>query len=74
MNLRIAVVAAVTLTGCPGPGYEWTKPGTPQAEIDRDAEDCERKTGGGTYAGGAGTPMKFIERCMVERGYKKHVY
>jgi hypothetical protein len=74
--LRFAALvfsAWVLLSGCAGPTYSYSKPGSSETDWKQDSYACAqdlRTSDGGTGLAGAATDAKrFYKTCMEARGW-----
>ncbi len=71
MKLREFAVLAVILSGCSPP--IWDNPNATQADYNRDSYECERDARQSGYFGtglaGGLNMRRFIQECMIARGY-----
>jgi hypothetical protein len=72
-SIILPVALCFVLSACAA--TSWSKPGTTQAEYNKDSYECERdmrQSGGyGTGLAGALNAQGFEDRCMIARGYTK---
>ena len=70
--LSLSLAASCLLGACATPKI-WDKPGSTQAEFNKDSYECERdaRQSGGFGGGIAGSlnMRDFFGRCMVARGW-----